>query len=32
MIDWMIEVTSSYRFTDKTYFDGIRLMDRFFEA
>lgn len=32
MLDWMIEVTTSYRFTNKTYFDGIQLMDRYFEA
>ena len=30
MIDWMIEVTSSYKFSNKTYFDGISLMDRYF--
>lgn len=30
MIDWMIEVTSSYKFSHKTYFDGISLMDRYF--
>jgi hypothetical protein len=32
MLDWMVEVTSSYKFTNKTYFDGISIMDRFFEA
>lgn len=32
MADWMIEVTSSYKFTNKTYFDGIQLMDRYFES
>ena len=30
MIDWMIEVTSSYKFSHKTYFDGISLMDKYF--
>jgi len=32
MLDWMVEVTTSYKFTSKTYFDGISLMDRFFEV
>jgi hypothetical protein len=32
MLDWMVEVTSSYKFTNKTYFDGASLMDRYFEA
>lgn len=32
MIDWMIEVTTSYKFTNKTYFDGIQIMDRYFDA
>jgi len=32
MLDWMIEVTTSYKFTHKTYFDSVSLMDRFFEA
>jgi hypothetical protein len=30
MLDWMIEVTSSYKFTPKTYFSSICLMDRYF--
>ena len=30
MLDWMVEVTSSYKFTHKTYFDGLSLMDRYF--
>ena len=30
MLDWMIEVTTSYRFTNKTFFDGIQIMDRYF--
>lgn len=30
MLDWMVEVTSSYKFTHKTYFDGLTLMDRYF--
>ena len=32
MLDWMIEVTSSYKFTPKTYFTGVHLMDRYFKA
>ena len=32
MLDWMIEVTSSYKFTSKTYFTGVHLMDRYFKA
>lgn len=32
MIDWMIEVTASYKFAHKTYFDGVQLMDRYFHA
>jgi hypothetical protein len=32
MLDWMVEVTSSYRFANKTYFDGVQIMDRYFEA
>lgn len=32
MLDWMIEVTSSYKFTTKTYFTGVHLMDRYFKA
>lgn len=32
MIDWMVEVTTSYKFTNKTFFDGIQLMDRYFHA
>jgi hypothetical protein len=31
MLDWMFEVTASYKFTHKTYFDGVHLMDRYFE-
>jgi hypothetical protein len=30
MLDWMVEVIGSYKFTDKTYFDGIQIMDRYF--
>lgn len=30
MLDWMIEVTSSYKFNNKTYFAGINIMDRYF--
>jgi hypothetical protein len=32
MLDWMIEVTSSYKFTPKTYFASVYLMDRYFKA
>jgi hypothetical protein len=32
MLDWMIEVTSSYKFSTKTYFTGVQLMDRYFQA
>jgi hypothetical protein len=32
MIDWMTEVTTSYKFTNKTFFDGIQIMDRYFQA
>ena len=31
MLDWMVEVTTSYKFNHKTYFAGIQLMDRYFE-
>ena len=31
MIDWMIEVTTSYKFSDKTFFDSVDLMDSYFE-
>lgn len=31
MLDWMIEVTSSYKFVPKTYFSSVCLMDRFFQ-
>ena len=29
MLDWMTEVTSSYKFEAKTYFDGAQYMDRY---
>jgi hypothetical protein len=32
MLDWMVEVTTSYKFSHKTYFDGVSLLDRYFEA
>ena len=32
MLDWMIEVTSSYKFTPKTFFASVHIMDRFFKA
>lgn len=30
MLDWMIEVAASFRFTDSTLFRTVQLMDRFF--
>jgi hypothetical protein len=30
MLDWMVEVMSSYNFQNKTYFAGIEIMDAFF--
>lgn len=30
MLDWMVEVMSSYHFQNKTYFAGVEIMDRFF--
>lgn len=30
MLDWMVEVTESYKFTPKTYFAGVEIMDRYF--
>ena len=30
MLDWMVEVMSSYSFQHKTYFAGAEIMDRFF--
>lgn len=30
MVDWMIEVMSSYKFTNYTFFKAIDLMDRYF--
>lgn len=32
MLDWMVEVVSSYKFSHKTYFDSAALMDRYFQA
>lgn len=32
MLDWMIEVVSSYKFNAKTYFSSVYLMDRYFQA
>lgn len=29
MLDWMVEVMSSYYFQNKTYFAGVEIMDRF---
>ena len=31
MLDWMIEVISSYKFHPKTYFSSVYLMDRYFK-
>lgn len=31
MLDWMIEVMSSYNFQHKTYFAGAEIMDRYFD-
>lgn len=30
MLDWMVEVMKSYKFSNKTYFAGVELMDRYF--
>lgn len=30
MLDWMVEVTESYKFTSKTYFASVEIMDRYF--
>ena len=30
MLDWMVEVTESYKFSSKTYFSGVEIMDRYF--
>jgi hypothetical protein len=30
MIDWMIEVLSSYKMTEDTFFRSVKLMDSFF--
>jgi len=32
MLDWMIEVISSYKFNAKTYFSSVYIMDRYFHA
>lgn len=31
MLDWMIEVVSSYKFNAKTYFSSVHLMDSYFQ-
>jgi hypothetical protein len=31
MLDWMVEVMSSYNFNNRTYFTGVEIMDRFFQ-
>lgn len=31
MLDWMVEVTTSYNFDPKTYFAAVQIMDRYFE-
>lgn len=30
MLDWMVEVMTSYKFSHKSYFAGIQIMDRYF--
>lgn len=30
MLDWMVEVTESYKFSSKTFFAGVELMDAYF--
>jgi len=32
MLDWMVEVTKSYKFINKSYFGSVELMDRYFAA
>ena len=32
MLDWMVEVVSSYKFSAKTYFSSVALMDHYFAA
>lgn len=32
MLDWMVEVMSSYHFQSKTYFAGVEIMDRYCAA
>mgnify|MGYP006351617395 CR=1 FL=1 len=32
MLDWMVEVMSSYHFQNKTYFAGVEIMDRYFST
>ena len=32
MLDWMIEVISSYKFNPKTYFSSVYIMDKYFHA
>jgi len=31
MLDWMVEVMTSYKFSHKSYFAGVQIMDRYFE-
>jgi hypothetical protein len=30
MVDWMIEVLSSYKYSENSFFTAVRLMDSFF--
>ena len=30
MLDWMVEVTSSYKLSSSAYFKGVHIMDRYF--
>lgn len=32
MADWLIEVSSSYKFEPKTYFDAVLLLDKYLLA
>ena len=32
MLDWMVEVTKSYKFINKSYFGSVELMDRYFSC
>ena len=32
MLDWMTEVTTSYRFEAKSYFDGVNYLDKYLKC